>query len=255
MRLAFKTQGGDGADLVMIHGFGSDRLSWLGNAPALMASHRVHALDLPGHGESSMDVGDTSIAALADAISGTLAAEGISRAHLMAHSLGGAIAMLMALKEPERVASLMLIAPLGLGTGVDHAFLTRFPELTEPDDAMMLMRRLVARPQLISKMMVARLLQQLDRDGARVALRRIASTIMAEEAACARVAAEIAARDIPRFVMWGSADVINPLKPEALASFSGQQLIIPDAGHLPHVEAARQANDAFLAFLSNPGGA
>ena len=55
MALAFKTLGGEGHDVVLIHGFGSDRLSWLGNSPALMPLAKLHALDLPGHGDSSLE--------------------------------------------------------------------------------------------------------------------------------------------------------------------------------------------------------
>ena len=57
--ITFKTLGGEGPDLVLIHGFGSDRLSWAGNSPALMTVARVHSLDLPGHGDSlAAEAGD-----------------------------------------------------------------------------------------------------------------------------------------------------------------------------------------------------
>ena len=65
--ITFKTLGGEGPDLVLIHGFGSDRLSWAGNSPALMEVARVHSLDLPGHGDSlGAEVGDGSPLALAE---------------------------------------------------------------------------------------------------------------------------------------------------------------------------------------------
>ncbi len=76
--IAFKTLGGDGRDIVLIHGFGSDRLSWLGNSPALMPLGRVHALDLPGHGDSRLDIQDVRPRDLAETVarqSGTMQAD------------------------------------------------------------------------------------------------------------------------------------------------------------------------------------
>ena len=77
-------------------------------------THAVHALDLPGHGASDKDVGDGSLAALADVVVGFLDALGISRAHLVGHSLGGAVVAAVARSAPEKVASLTLLAPVGL---------------------------------------------------------------------------------------------------------------------------------------------
>jgi len=44
--------GGEGPNLLMLHGFGADRLSWIGTAPALKTLVQCWVFDLPGHGES-----------------------------------------------------------------------------------------------------------------------------------------------------------------------------------------------------------
>lgn len=253
--LAFKTLGGRGDDLVLIHGFGSDRLSWAGNAAALMEVARLHALDLPGHGDSlDGEAGNGSPDALAAAVAETLDANGLGKVHLLGHSLGGGIAMLLALARPDRVRSLSLLAPAGLGRGIDHDFLQRYPELASADDAAALLQRLVTRPQLINRFTVARVLEQLERPGARAALRNIASGLIAEEAALGGVASRIAATGIPRLVIVGGADRINPPDDAALARFGGRSVAIPEAGHLPHIEAARQANTEITTFLSALAG-
>jgi len=68
---------GDSGDVVLlVHGYGGDRNSWLFLQEPLAARHRVYALDLPGHGTSAKDVGDGSVDLLADAVLGVLDAVG-----------------------------------------------------------------------------------------------------------------------------------------------------------------------------------
>ena len=50
-----------GAPVLLVHGFGGDKNSWLFVQQPLAETHTVHALDLPGHGASSKDVGDGSL--------------------------------------------------------------------------------------------------------------------------------------------------------------------------------------------------
>ena len=247
--LAFKTLGGEGQDIVLIHGFGSDRLSWLGNSPALMTLGRVHALDLPGHGESDTGVGDGSPQALMRAVADALDENGITRAHFVGHSLGGALSLLMADQQPERVASLSLIAPAGLGRGLDRDFPLTYAALADQEAVLAALRRLVVRPILINKMTAQRVLTQLDRPGARQSLNRIAAGLLSSETALAEAATRIAAGNVPRLVIWGSADAINPIDRARLAEFGGTLLEVPDAGHLPHIENAKAVNEALATFL------
>ncbi len=111
---------------MLIHGFGSDRLSWLGTSPALMPLGRVHALDLPGHGDSRLDVPDVRPGDLVTAVAAAIRHHASGPAHLIGHSLGGALAMMIAAEAPETVASLTLIAPAGLGRGIDRSFVSAF---------------------------------------------------------------------------------------------------------------------------------
>ncbi len=250
--IAFKTLGGDGPDLVMIHGFGSDRLSWAGNAPALMEVARVHSLDLPGHGDSlAADRGDGTPLALAELVADALDANGIATAHLLGHSLGGGIAMVLALAQPERVLSLALLAPTGLGRGIDRDFLAAFPDLATREEAEALLQRLVTKPLLINRFTIARVLEQLARPGAREALRGIAEGVLAQEEQLGAWAGQIAATGIPRIVIFGGADQINPPDAIALVGFAGRMLVIPEAGHLPHVEAAKQVNAELTGFIKS----
>src|SRR5437762_7525611 len=80
---------GDGLPVLLVHGFGADLNTWMFTQPALSEGRRVIAIDLPGHGGSSKEVGSGGSESLADAVEGTLAALGIARAHLVGHSMGG----------------------------------------------------------------------------------------------------------------------------------------------------------------------
>ena len=60
-----------GAPVVLVHGFGGDKNSWLFVQQPLSEEHAVHALDLPGHGASGKDVGDGSLRAWPTSSSGS----------------------------------------------------------------------------------------------------------------------------------------------------------------------------------------
>ncbi|HEX6014911.1 MAG TPA: alpha/beta fold hydrolase, partial [Geminicoccaceae bacterium] len=94
-----------GEPVIFIHGFGGDLNNWLFNQPALAEKRTTYALDLPGHGGSTKEVGAGDVGTMAAAVADFLAALGIEKAHLVGHSLGGAVSLDLALSHPERVAS------------------------------------------------------------------------------------------------------------------------------------------------------
>src|SRR5262249_62303816 len=114
--------------VLLVHGYGGDRNSWLFLQEPLAARHRVYALDLPGHGTSAKDVGDGSAGRLAGAVLGVLDAIGAGRAHLVGHSLGGAVVVAAAARDPRRISSLTLIAPAGFGAEINAEYLRGFAD-------------------------------------------------------------------------------------------------------------------------------
>jgi pimeloyl-ACP methyl ester carboxylesterase len=94
--------------LVLIHGAGSDHLSWPPEMRRL-ADERIFTLDLPGHGKSE-GPGRQSVTNYADSVVGFMNAAGLSRAVFVGHALGGAIALTLAIDHPERVAGIGLIS-------------------------------------------------------------------------------------------------------------------------------------------------
>ena len=92
--------------MLLLHGFGGDLNNWLFAAPALAEGHTVYALELPGHGGSSKDVGPGDLDFLVDAVQQFLDSLDLQRVHLVGHSLGGLVAASVALRDPGRGRSL-----------------------------------------------------------------------------------------------------------------------------------------------------
>lgn len=103
---------GRGDALLLIHGLGSTGDDWAFQLPALAAQHRLIVPDLPGAGRSIKPGGRYRIEAFAAALWSLLDQLGHARAHLVGFSLGGAVALEMALQRPESAGRLVLINSL-----------------------------------------------------------------------------------------------------------------------------------------------
>src|SRR5262249_27213839 len=117
---------GDATPVLLIHGFGADLNGWMFTQPALAESRPAVAIDLPGHGGPVKEAGPGVRAGFDAHVADALPALGIEKAHLVGHSMGGAIAMHVASHQPDWVASLTLIAPAGLGVEINSAFIDGF---------------------------------------------------------------------------------------------------------------------------------
>jgi pimeloyl-ACP methyl ester carboxylesterase len=105
-------EGGRGArPLVLVHGFTGFRGDFASQLAALARERRVLAPDLRGHGESgrSGDPADYTLSRLSEDLLGFLDALEIEACDLLGHSMGGMLALRVALTRPERIASLLLM--------------------------------------------------------------------------------------------------------------------------------------------------
>jgi len=108
--------GGSGPPLVLVHGLGSSAaVEFYYNLEPLAAHHRVFAIDLPGFGRSDKPVLEYTIDLFVRAVSDLMACEGIERAAVMGVSMGGRVALGLALDSPEKVERLILVDALGVG--------------------------------------------------------------------------------------------------------------------------------------------
>ncbi|MCX5388729.1 alpha/beta fold hydrolase [Streptomyces sp. NBC_00094] len=111
VRLAYRVRGPEDAPpVVLVHGRGEDGTGWHGVAEELAADHRVYAPDLRGHGLSDRP-GGYGFAEFRDELGGFLRALGLAGATVVAHSMGGAAAYLLAQREPTLIGRMVLEEP------------------------------------------------------------------------------------------------------------------------------------------------
>ncbi len=174
--LALHRLGGEGPDILFIHGFGADRLGWLAVAPQLFDEASVWAVEYAGHGTAGNDAGDGAPATIAAAIADEIG-DRLTRPLVVGHSLGGTLALHLAAAMPEGLAGLVLLAPAALAASIDDSFIAAIPELDDPDEALDVLRRLVCRKILITPRMAGAVVAGLSPPGRRAALRQIAGAL------------------------------------------------------------------------------
>jgi pimeloyl-ACP methyl ester carboxylesterase len=111
MRVHYR-RAGSGPSLVLLHGLVGSAANWNPNIEFLSQNATVYAIDLFNMGESERVLGlDAGLEATADRVAACLDALGLADADVAGHSHGGAIAMMLAARHPERVRRLVLFAP------------------------------------------------------------------------------------------------------------------------------------------------
>lgn len=240
---------GDATPAVLVHGFAADLTTWMFTQPVLAEARAVLAFDLPGHGDSDKDVGSGDVGFFATTLAGVLDAAGIARAHLVGHSLGGAIALHFALDAPERVASLTLIAPAGLGGRIDGAFVAALVAAERRRPAQEALARLVADPALVGRDMVERFLRYKRLDGVAAALATVAGQLADGDRQKIDLAGRLEALRVPLLAIWGAADTIVPPAHAAALPPAAERHAVAGAGHLVHMERSTLVNELVVAFL------
>ncbi len=237
-----KLGGGEGAPVVFIHGFGGDLNNWLFNQEVLAESHTTYAIDLPGHGGSGKDVGAGDLGAMTAAVAGWMVAMKIDRAHLVGHSLGGAIALQLAATQPDKVASATLICPAGLGPDVSMEYINGFIETSRGKKLEPILQMLVANPALVTRDMIEDVLKFKRIDGVDAALKKMRDAIFpgGKQGVILRDAAGKVKAPIQ--IISGSQDRIVPAKHAEGLPGNVKVHSIANAGHMPHMEAASDVN-------------
>ena len=244
----------DGDVILLVHGYGGDRNSWLFLQEPLAAKYRVYALDLPGHGTSAKDVGDGALGVLADAVTGVLDALGAGRAHLVGHSMGGAVALAVAARDPGRIASLTLIAPTGFGAEINAGYLRGFADAQTRRELKPVAGQLFADESLVTRQLVDDLLAYKRLDGVDESLHALLGTLLDGDAQRGDSADALAALGdaIPVTVVWGRADRIIPAA-QAESVTGAVRHLIDGAGHMPQMERPAEVQAAIEETIARAG--
>jgi pyruvate dehydrogenase E2 component (dihydrolipoamide acetyltransferase) len=231
-----------GTAFLLVHGFGGDLNNWLFNQPDLAEARTTYAIDLPGHGGSSKDVGQGDIASFTAAVLAFMDALGLDRVHYVGHSLGGAVGLDLALGHPGRVASLTLLCPAGLGREISMAFIDGFIATSRARKLKGILEMLVADPALVTNDMVDEVLRYKRLDGVDAALNRMATACFPGGEQALRFTRELEQLSAPTQVIWGEADRIVPAEHAAGLPASMKVVVLRGAGHLAHMEKAQEVN-------------
>jgi pimeloyl-ACP methyl ester carboxylesterase len=234
----------DRPTLVLIHGAGGSHLALPADLRRL-SGWNVLAVDLPGHGRSS-GAGLQSIKGYADHLMNFLDELGLYQIILAGHSMGGAIALQVALDQPSLVAGLGLVSS-GAYLGVPPELLEAAADPVTRPQALGLFQRLAFSPEtapgLIEQCM--RLMQE-----------ERSSVWYSDLQACAAfdLSARVAEITCPAWVAIGADDRLTPL---AYAHFLAATLphaqleVIPSAGHMVILEKPAALAESLRGFLES----
>ena len=242
---------GEGTPIVFIHGFGGDLNNWQFNQETLAAARPTYALDLPGHGGSTKDLGAAAdVGALAGVVLDFMDAKAIRKAHLVGHSLGGAIALDLALNHSDRVASVTVICSAGLGPEIDMVYIDGFMAAKRRKQLQPVLEMLVADPEMVSHEMIEDVLKFKRLDGVETALNQIIEGTFAGGRQALQLSGRLGELAMPVQVIWGRQDRIIPVRHSDGLSSRVQVHVFDDAGHMVHMEKAAEVNQLIERFVA-----
>jgi len=248
-RLRYTVQGEGAETVLLIHGFGGDLDNWLFNLDALAAESTVVAFDLPGHGPSPAPIPEPSVPGLADAVLGFMDAAKVQAAHLVGHSLGGALALALAASAPGRVRSVTLVCPAGLGPDINRAYIDGFVSSASRRQLKPVLEHLFADPGLVNRSLVDGVLRYKRLDGVTESLTALAQGVFPGGAQRWVEPGAVAGLEAPVLVVWGAEDRIVPAA-HADAAAGATVEIVEGAGHMVQMEASPRVNALITAHVA-----
>jgi pimeloyl-ACP methyl ester carboxylesterase len=238
-------EAGRGPPVILLHGLGATKETWLPSVGALAAGYHVYALDQIGFGRSDKPHLDYKIATFVDFLHGFLVAQNLGKVTLVGNSLGGWIALEFAIQHPDLVDRLVLVDAAGL------TFLHPAPVDLNPASlaaTRALMEALFYDKKRVTEPIVRQVFADHLRNNDGYTIQRTFAGFASPQFEDARLGSIRA----PTLIVWGREDELIPLASgEKLRDgIAGAQLVVLDhCGHIPQVEKPAEFTRAVLEFL------
>jgi pimeloyl-ACP methyl ester carboxylesterase len=256
------SEAGSGPPVVLLHGLGATKVSFLPSVAALAGSHRAIAVDLPGFGDSVKPIRAAyDPAYFSRVVVALLDALGIDRAHVVGNSMGGRVALQLGLDHPDRVRRLGLLAPsLAWLRGRPWAPLLKLvaPQLGLIQPA----------PRPVVEAIVRRVVPGADEEWTVAGIDEFLRSYLTPRGRAAFYAAarhiyledprgrhglwtRLPSLQAPSLFVWGKRDSLVPIGFAAhvrRALPESRHLELP-GGHVPQLESPRRTHAALLKFL------
>ncbi len=246
--LRYVTRGSGDETVVLIHGFGGDLDNWQLTYDALATNRKVYALDLPGHGESTKRLRLGNLDDLTAAVAAFMDALAIERAHVVGHSMGGAVAVALAQTQPERVATLTLIASAGLGPDIDSAYITGYATANSRAALKPQLAKLFGNTDLVTRRLVDDVLKYKRLEGVETTLTQLAAALFPDGRQARIFRDDIGQLPHPIQVIWGEADQIIPVT--HARGLPVEVHVLPGRGHMVQLEAPDEVNATIERFIA-----
>ena len=244
--------------LVLIHGLGADKDTWLQLAKYLTKNYRIIALDLPGHGLSTQDFSiNYSVEVQAQCINELLRTLKIQQVHMIGSSMGGAIATKLTYMHPEIVSSLILIDSYGVFKTPSYVYkladelgYNPMLEINTKDDYKKMMSLAMIKPPFIPGFMLDVLAEDMKE---RVALNK---KIFNDTDADNDQTPILSKIKKPSLVIWGAQDKVLHVDNAEVFNKELQNcltVIIEETGHVSMVEKPKVVAKYITNFIHEIG--
>ena len=245
-------QTGTGTPIVFLHGFGAELAAWLPLVARIAVPNPMLGADLAGHGAAAARA-VAGFDALVDDMAQRLAEAGISSVHLVAHSLGAAMAVALADRGNLDIRSLTLIAPAGLGPWINGDFVTGFVGAKTEAALRVWMQNLVFSPEKLGDAMVRAAFAARSATATPGALDALARSLFEGNTQLFSIKPALQRLSCTTRMIFGAQDAIfKPSDAEALPGLIGVHRLA-GVGHLPQVEAAALVGRLIAETLRSAG--
>jgi 3-oxoadipate enol-lactonase len=250
IRLHYEIHGGPGPAVIFLHGLGSSADDWALQVPVFAARYRVITLDLRAHGQSESN-GRFSIETMADDVGELLAQLDAAPAHMVGLSLGGCVALMLALRHPAHVRSLAIVNSFaryrpngwaGLRRGLKRAWLLMFKPM--PALAAFVAEGLFPKPE--QRPFYEAAIASLSKNDRRTywqSIRAIRFFDIEKQVNAIRCPTLIVAGDRDTTVSLASKEFLHCAIP------GSQLLVVPDSGHATPYDQSEIFNRVVLEFI------